>query len=62
MLETFLDSCTDYKRDLDQLRTLFVVLVGYDGFLRISELLQLHVRHITINHDQILTQSEERPV
>ena len=51
MLETFLDSCTDYKRDLDQLLTLFVVLVGYDGFLRISELLQLQVGHITVNHD-----------
>ncbi len=54
MLETFMDSFADYTDDLDQLRTLFVVLVGYAGFLRISELLQLQVRHLTINVDHMI--------
>ncbi len=49
-----MDSCADYTDDLDQLRTLFVVLVGYAGFLRISELLQLQVRHLTINADHMI--------
>ena len=31
------------------LRLLFIILVGYSGFLRISEILSIQVRHIHFN-------------
>ena len=36
MLESYVEACPHYTTNLDEMRTLFVVLVGYAGFLRIG--------------------------
>ena len=51
MLERYIEACPNYNTNLDDMRTLFVVLVGYAGFLRIGEILSIQVRHITIEAD-----------
>ena len=51
MLESYIDTCPEYTSNLDDMRTLFVVLVGYAGFLRVNEILNIQVRHITIERE-----------
>ena len=51
MLESYVEACPNYTTNLDEMRTLFVVLVGYAGFLRIGEILGIQLRHITIKSE-----------
>ena len=43
-LDSFIKIYQKYATNLDELRILFVLLVGYEGFLRISEILHLQVK------------------